>query len=143
MKPQIALTPDQMHELQSLGLDCSDARMCCINFNGTYAYVGGEEAEAIKDCINGKFYVEISPAYTLEDILMKLPNTLEVGSPDSSDTMYYDLAIFPHWNSGLWCIKYKDRFGDLKSVTAKDIMKCVFEMLKWALQNHPDKIKRL
>lgn len=143
MNPQIALSPDRMRELQSLGLDCSDASMVCINFNGTYAYVGGEEAEAIKACINGKFYVEISPAYTLEDILMKLPNTLEVGSPNSSDTMYYDLAIFPHWNSGLWCIKYKDRFGELKSVTAKDIMKCAFEMLKWVLQNHPDKIKRL
>lgn len=77
MKPQIALNPAQMAELQSLGLDCSDASMCCIDFNGTYAYVGGKEAEAVMDCINGKFYVEITPAYTLEDILMKLPNHLD------------------------------------------------------------------
>lgn len=134
MKPQIALTPDQMHELQSLGLDCSDASMRWIN------------GVLVADCNCSVMtalravYAPI-PAYTLEDILMKLPNTLEVGCPDSSDTIYYDLVIFPHWKSGLWCTKYKDRFGDLKSVTAKDIMKCVFEMLKWVLKTHPDKIK--
>lgn len=143
MKPQIALSPEQMHELQSLGLDCSDASMAWINLGSTYnnMLVLATQTNEIMQWYEGA--TSLSPAYTLEDILMKLPNTLEVGCSDSSDTMYYDLAIFPHWNSGLWCIKYKDRFGDLKSVTAKDIMKCAFEMFKWAIKEYPDKIKRL
>lgn len=139
MKPQIALSPDQMHELQSPGLDCSDASMAWITtrVNDTRLALRPEATRLLDEHL----LLKLEYAYTLEDILMKLPNTLEVGCSDSSDTRYYDLAIFPHWNSGLWCIKYKDRFGDLKSVTAKDIMKCAFEMFKWAIKNHPDKIK--
>lgn len=142
MKPQIALTPDQMAELKTLGLDCSDASMAWK--------IKGEAKPRLMVAIN--FFEEVkqnihtfgyTPAYTLEDILMKLPNTLEVVTPDFSSIIYYDLVIFPHWKSGSWRIKYKNRLGDLKSVTAKDIIKCAFEMLKWVLKNHPYKIKKI
>ena len=120
-----------MHELQSLGLDCSDASMVCINFNGTYAYVCGQEAEAIKDCINGKFYVEISPAYTLEDILMKLPKYLY--GEDGWELMVTKSEV-----------SYRDNATDcLHSCWGYTLMRNGFEMLKWVLKNHPDKIKRL
>lgn len=112
-----------MHELQSLGLDCSDASMVCINFNGTYAYVGGEEAKAIKDCINGKFYVEITPAYTLEDILMKLPKYLYEKELEVTKTeVSYQYLHY--------CRKYT-------------LIRNAFEVLKWVLKNHPDKIEKL
>lgn len=136
MKPQIALTPDQIQELRSLGLDYSDASMYCIN-DALHTDSDHSTMTALR-AMN-----KPTPVYTLENILMKLPNTIAVESPDSSGIIYYDLVIFPHWKSGLWRIKYKNRLGDLKSVMAKDILKCAFEMLKWVLKNHPDKIKRL
>lgn len=139
MEPQIALTPKQMEELKSLGLDCSDASMCwCQDPNeDEYRLFIHDEYCYEAACLHPV------PAYTLEDILMKLPNTFEVECSDSGDTWYYDLVIFPNWNSELWHIRYKNRFGDLTSVAAKNIMKSAFEMLKWVLQNYPDKIKKI
>lgn len=132
MKPQIALNPKQMAELKSLGLDCSDASMCCVDFNGTYAYVGGEEAEAIKDCINGKFYVEISPAYTLEDIIHKT----------NADNLYRptDKGIM-EWRCQVQGSEYDD-FNYFNGI-GNTPLDAAFVMLKYAIKNHPDKIKRL
>lgn len=136
MKPQIALSPEQMHKLKSLGLDCSDASMVCINFNGTYAYVGGEEAEAVMDCINGKFYVEFSPAYTLEDILMKLREFSPQYkiSPNNWSHTFYKIEL-PYEEA--------EDFSKVYFIKMDDSLASAFEALKWVLQNHPDKIKRI
>lgn len=136
MKPQIALSPDQMHELKSLGLDCSDASMVGINFNGTYAYVGGEEIETVKDCINGKFYVEIIPAYTLEDILMKLREFSPQYkiSPNSWSHTFYKIEL-PYEET--------EDFSKVYFIKMDDSLASAFEALKWVLKNHPDKIKKL
>lgn len=136
MKPQISLTPDQMHELQSLGLDCSDASMACINFNGTYAYVGGEEADSVKDCINDKFFAEISPAYTWEDILMKLREfspRYEI-LPNNWSHTFYKIEL-PY--------EEKEDFSKVFFIKMDDSLASAFEALKWVLKNHPDKIKSL
>lgn len=143
MKPQIALSIEQMHELQSLGLDCSDASMTWIHLGHTYnnILILSTLTNEIMQWHDGASYQ--SPAYTLEDILMKLPSTLEAERTEYSDIFYYDLEIFSHWRSSLWCIAYKGCSDNLRSFTAKNIMKCAFEMLKWVLKNHPDKIKKL
>ncbi len=71
MKPQIALSLEQMRELQSLGLDCSDASMAWINLGGTYnnMLVLATQTNEIMQWYDGATY--LSPTYTLEDILMK------------------------------------------------------------------------
>ncbi|MCM1356448.1 MAG: hypothetical protein NC212_08595 [Staphylococcus sp.] len=132
MKPQIALSPEQMAELKSLGLDCSDASMCCINFNGIYAYVGGEEAETVKDCINGKFYVEICPAYTLEDIIYKT-NANILYRPTDKGIM--------EWRCQVQGSDYDD-FNYFNGI-GNTPLDAAFAMLKYAIKNHPNKIKRL
>lgn len=148
MKPQIALSPEQMHELQSLGLDCSDASMVCINFNGTHAYVGGEEVEEITKCINGTSYVEISRAYTIEDIIFKL----------EADITYNDaIANQPDTFAGQpvektpWECSYSHLvgFATLKHSLCcglswgKTPMEAAFNALKEVQECFPDKIKRL
>lgn len=117
MKPQIALTPDQMHELQSLGLDCSDASMCWIN--------GVLVADC--DCSVMTALRTLNPpipAYTLEDIISKLLMKLD-WVPRVDKPM--------KWQS---C-----RFG--KYFYADTPLDAAFVMLKYAVKNHPDKIKKL
>lgn len=132
MKTQIALSIEQMRELQSLGLDCSDASMCCIDFNGSYAYIGGEEASQIKQCVNDKFYVEISPAYTLEDIIHKT----------NADILYrpIDKGIM-EWRCQVTGSE-DDNFNYFNGI-GNTPLDAAFVMLKYAVKEHPHKIKSL
>lgn len=75
------LTIKQSAELIKRGVSADKASMVCMDFNGTYAYVGGEEAQTVRDCVNGQFYVEESRVFSLSDLLLLLPKkiTLEPG----------------------------------------------------------------
>lgn len=136
MKPQIALSLDQMHELESLGLDYSDASMCWI-IKPSHNYAAFLTVKRPGTIISAESIRILT--YTAEDILIKLPSTLEISNSD--DILHYDLCIFPLWKSGLWCVKYNGHSGDLKTMSARDLIKCAFEMLKWVIVNHPNKIK--
>lgn len=138
MKPQIALSIAQMQELRSLGMDCSDASMCWVTPLSTKEPRLALRPEG-SHLVKHKLLLELNYAYTLEDVLMKLPPSFEINEED--DIFQYDLGIFPHWRSELWCVKYKGHFGDLKVINARDLIKCAFEMLKWVLRTYPDKIK--
>lgn len=131
MKPQIALSPDQMHELKSLGLDCSDASMCWVSFSdgSCYLVVNEPREEDIEFPI-----MIVTPAYTLEDILLKLEGI----SPR--------YMIEPNMSDWFYSVSYPttDRRGSNKLFTSlNNPIKPVLEMLKWVLVTHPDKIKKL
>lgn len=121
MKPQIALSPAEMAELQLLGLDCSDASMCWCkepNENKYRLFIHDEY------CYEAACLHPI-PAYTLEDMICKLMITI---------------GWIPRVNKPIirWIAR---RFGFC--AYGDSPMEVAFEMLKWVLKNHPDKIKRL
>lgn len=122
MKPQIALNPNQMHELQSLGLDCSDASMVWELKGETEPRL---RVNTLFDDIR-KDYEKFGyiPAYTLEDILRKVVMKIDF-VPRADKPM--------KWQS---C-----RFS--KYFYADTPLDAAFTMLKYAIKNYPDKIKRL
>lgn len=129
MKPQIALSPDQMHELKSLGLDCSDASMCWVVYTDEHSPILEVNQSANLD------YVEkYTPAYTLEDILMKLPGDNVVG-----DDFYLTLT-----KDDKYWIAYEDCWlcTPVQFDSSSPLM-VAFKMLKHVIKNHPDKIKKL
>lgn len=71
MKAQIALSVTQMKGLEALGIDISDASMMWIN-----NMFSGKEEELI--LFSNTLYLikplDPTPAYTLEDIVLKLPD---------------------------------------------------------------------
>lgn len=122
MKPQIALSPDQMHELQSLGLDCSDASM-------VWKWKGETEprlrVNTLFDDIRKNYErFGYTPAYTLEDILCKVAMKID-WVPRVEKPMKWQAC----------------RFG--KYFYADTPLDAAFTMLKYAIKNHSDKIKRL
>lgn len=143
MKPQIALTSDQMHKLQSLGLDCSDASMCWIN------------GVLIADCdcnvmtalraVNAPI-----PAYTAEDILMKLPPLIDgawltIQKVDKRGLLrHYKVT----WGIAYMTCEYDSEdtlsahsTGARKVIMTNDLITGLVDMLEWVITNHPDKIK--
>jgi len=120
MKPQIALSIDQMHELQSLGLDCSDASMAWCSFYGEETLVTVEFIENVRQKMVFASNPIHSYAYTLEDILIKTPNRIEDGT----------------WIS----MVFTTPFDETEYVSR---MQQAFEAFKWVLQNHPDKIRKI
>lgn len=122
MKPQIALSIDQMRELQSLGLDCSDASLAWCHFYGERTLVTAEFVEYVQKKfgnVNNENLI-ISYAYTLEDILMKTPNRVETG------TWVHTLFIVPFEGS-----------DDVSR------MQQAFDAFKWIVANHPETIKKI
>ena len=82
MKSQIALNPSQMLELKQAGIDISDASMAWIK-----KYFSGDRKLVFSnDPLTKNPYFEVIPAYTLEDILLKLGYyTLDYMNNDSHD----------------------------------------------------------
>ena len=97
MKSKQVLSIEQMKHLQELGLDTSDASMCWCCFLGNIEEEW--ELEIYENVLNQKrdsTFWETLPTYTLQDILDKLPESVQV----------YDLYIFK--KVGLWWLKYVD-----------------------------------
>ena len=69
------LSVEQSATLIAKGISADKASMVRLDFNGTYAYVSGEEAQSVRDCVNGQFYVEECRVFALADItaLLRLP----------------------------------------------------------------------
>lgn len=145
MKPQIALTPDQMQELQSLGLDCSDASMCW--------YVMPNDKTHRQLCVHDEYCWEVSalkpvPAYTIEDIIFKLEadityNDVIANKPDTFagqpvektpwECSYSHLVGFATLEHTLCC----------GLCWGKTPMEAAFNALKKVQECFPDKIKKL
>ena len=132
MKPQIALNPSQMEELKSLGLDCSDASV-------TWVGKDKENKLPLLMCLEnrdaGLFQqLKRTPAYTLEDILMKLPGD-NVVETDFYLTLTKDDKYWLAYED--YKLRHHVRFDSTSPLMA------AFQMLKHVIKNHPDKIKRI
>lgn len=117
MKSKQVLSIEQMKHLQELGLDTSDASMC-LEWKATYEddmVVNSLDADTNYDC----YY----PTYTLQDILDKLPESVQV----------YDLYIFK--KVGLWWLKYVDvtNNGTVHLEKMPRLIDAAYYMLCWCI----------
>lgn len=133
------LTIEQSAELIKRGVSADKASMVCMNFNGTYAYVCGEESQTVRDCVNGQFYVEESRVFLLSDLLSLLPKTINSGR------YYLDLSYgFGDWTASyiLWddCDEgtyIRDTQGEK---TADELVDALYKLLLWAIDHNHVKL---
>ena len=124
MKSKQVLSIEQMKHLQELGLDTSDASMCWCRAISHKSVTW--ELEIYEYVINQKLdsnFWETTPTYTLQDILDKLPESIQI----------YDLYIFKQ--AGLWVFKYIDVEDEtLHSETMPRIIDAAYYMLCWCIE---------
>lgn len=124
MKSKQVLSIEQMKHLQELGLDTSDASMCQCCFLGNIEEEW--ELEIYENVLNQKrdsTFWETLPTYTLQDILDKLPESVQV----------YDLYIFK--KVGLWWLKYVDvtNNGTVHLEKMPRLIDAAYYMLCWCI----------
>lgn len=129
MKMQVPLSIHQMQELKALGLDCSDASMAWVYLYDDLTIL---PVQFVNNIINRYPSFDFKPiqsyAYTLEDILRKLPSELV-----DKDGWFYGLDISESCGFNLWTIKYCNRNKSYKSISSAQLLKAAFEMLKWTV----------
>lgn len=124
MKSKQVLSIEQMKHLQELGLDTNDASMCWCCFLGNIEEEW--ELEIYENVLNQKrdsTFWETLPTYTLQDILDKLPESVQV----------YDLYIFK--KVGLWWLKYVDvtNNGTVHLEKMPRLIDAAYYMLCWCI----------
>lgn len=125
------LTIEQSQHLIELGVDPKRVSMTTrLDFNGTYAYVSGEESEVVRNCVNGQFYVEESEMFTLSDIIAMLPKEIDV-CYDGGEVDTCILGITTH-NDG-WEVSY---YGvDSIFFESSELIDALYELLIWCIKN--------
>lgn len=130
MKTEQVLSIEQMKHLQELGLDTSDASIYWARVS---------HGSRIYDKSKGKWFMSLQkefqtcgfisyetlPAYTLQDILNKLPESIQI----------YDLYIFK--KVGLWWLKYVDvtNNGTVRLEKMPKLIDAAYYMLCWVIEN--------
>lgn len=133
------LSVEQSAELIKRGVSADKASMVCMDFNGTYAYVCGEESHTVRDCVNGQFYVEESRVFTLADLLSLLPKEV------IADTRFCKNETCPiniRWDytMGIWFVVYElvslpDGIGE-----DSELINALFSTLLWAIDHNHVKL---
>ena len=122
-----ALTIEESQRLIELGVDPKMASTTCINFNGTYAYVSGEESETVRDCVNGQYYTEECSCFTLADILSILPKEIEIEGEKEDLNIVMDnfgaLVGYP---------KFHEKHGC--AFVAPELIDALNQLLIWCLE---------
>lgn len=126
METKQVLSIEQMKHLQELGLDTSDASMCWCRAISHKSVTW--ELEIYEYVINQKLdsnFWETTPTYTLQDILDKLPESIQI----------YDLYIFKQ--AGLWVFKYISivEIGTLHYEKMPKIIDAAYYILCWCIEN--------
>lgn len=130
MKTEQVLSIEQMKHLQELGLDTSDASIYWARVS---------HGSRIYDKSKGKWFMSLQkefqtcgfisyetlPAYTLQDILNKLPESIQI----------YDLYIFKKVE--LWWLKYVDvtNNGTVHLEKMPRLIDAAYQMLCWVIEN--------
>lgn len=124
MKSKQVLSIEQMKHLQELGLDTSDASMHWQYLPTVDAIINGiDETEKEPTLFVSQPNMKHEyPAYTLQDILDKLPESIQI----------YDLYIFKQ--ASLWVFKYIDVEDEtLHSETMPRLIDAAYYMLCWCI----------
>ena len=123
------LSIDQMKRLQSLGLDVGDASMYWCY---ALSYKNAKwELEIYEDVISQKrdsAFWEIIPAYTLQDILDKLPKCI------ITDDYEFELNIYYH-ETGVSVFYDDGGIEQLVFFSESTILESAYQMLCWCAEN--------
>lgn len=111
MKNQI-LSIDQMQELVALGIDTSKASI----------YWEHKEFGVYEVSIDPYAYNNPIPAFTLQDILLKLPRVWEIGAYNANRNT---ITVF-----------LDDETGNCHQEISNSLLEAAFNMLKWCKQNN-------
>lgn len=125
MKSKQVLSIEQMKHLQELGLDTNDASMHWQYLPTADAIINGtDETEKEPTLFVSQPNMKHEyPAYTLQDILDKLPESIQI----------YDLYIFKQ--ASLWVFKYIDVEDEtLHSETMPRLIDAAYYMLCWCIE---------
>lgn len=123
------LTAEQSAKLIELGVSPERASEICIDFNGAgrYAYVCGEEAQLVRYCVNGHFYVEECRIFTLADILDILPKEVKIHRDGDTLSMIYHCG---QWRVGYSnCAEYCNH-----TKVAPELIDALYSLLVWCLE---------
>ena len=134
MKQKQVLSIKQMKYLQDLGLDTSDASMY---------YVRRSHGVKIDDDSKGEWFLslqeefmvcgflsyEILPAFTLQDILEKLPRKIET----ETDTYWLTVSL----DMEVWyiCYSMSEEFDYYKEFKSESLLEAAYNMLCWCAEN--------
>lgn len=130
MKTQ--LTAEESAKLIELGVSPERASEICMDFNGSYAYVHGEEAQLVRDCVNGHFYVDECRIFTLADILDILPKEFNVSGTSARLQVYnhpaeYWIASYVTYDGGT--LTYQNPCS-----AEKELIDALYSLLVWCLE---------
>ena len=121
------LTVEESARLIELGVDPKLASTTCINFNGTYAYVSGEESGTVRDCVNGQFYTEECSCYTLIDILSILPKEIK------NERCGFACLCMDYDQSNQWTVFYR---GIAFCIASHELVDALNQLLIWCIKNN-------
>ena len=125
MKTQ--LTAEESAKLIELGVSPERASETRMDFNGTYAYVQGEESQLVRNCVNGHFYVEECRIFTLADILDILPKEVKIHRDGDTLSMIYHCG---QWRVGYSnCAEYCNH-----TKVAPELIDALYSLLVWCLE---------
>ena len=131
MKTQ--LTAEESAKLIELGVSPERASETRMDFNGTYAYVHGEEAQLVRDCVNGHFYVEECRIFTLADILDILPKKITFGQRTNCRLKLQPIISSKDRISEVWQACYLHT--SLKAnAEAPELIDALYSLLVWCLE---------
>lgn len=137
------LTVEESARLIELGVDPKMAKGVCLDFNGTYAYISGEETKTVVDWVNMEYYTEQPVVFTLADILSILPKEIEDSNLDIISTQ---VDIKNHKKISGWLVTYIDShndlaFGDESIFQAPELIDALYQLLIWCLEDKIIKLK--
>lgn len=130
------LTIEQANKLIQCGINPRKASMVRLDFNGTYAYVYGEEAPTVRDptvrdCVNGQFYVEESKIFTLADLFSLLPERKAFANAEAFLNIHFEL------DGHKWVAQYLDFDKDddvIGEESAQELIDALYLLCLWGIK---------
>ena len=126
------LTVEESQRLIELGVDPKLAKSVCLDFNGTYAYISGEETKTVVDWVNMEYYTEQPVVFTLTDILSILPKEIKQVKKHPMTMVVYWHSINNEWNA------YYD-YSELSPIkSSPELIDALNQLLIYVLENFPN-----
>ena len=123
------LSREQMKHLQELGVDTSDASMCWLDFEDNEPM---EVSVFIPEVMLGYAQYKLYPAYTIGDLIEKLPKSIDLGFGE------YDLELS---TKGEYVeVQYENDYDDYTPFFCANLSltESLYRILCWLAENHKE-----
>ena len=123
------LSIEQMKHLQELGVDTSDASMCWLDFEDNEPM---EVSVFIPEVMLGYAQYKLYPAYTIGDLIEKLPKSIGIGYRE------YDLEMS---TKGEYVeVQYENDYDDYTPFFCANLslIESLYRILCWLAENHKE-----